>query len=72
MVNHFSSWDNTVGQPRTVRYKEQPGSLSPETRRAWSACDAVQNLGLLPLPESAASSLVAAIVVIALYNALLL
>jgi hypothetical protein len=54
-----------------VRPKERPGSSSPETHRAWSAYDAVQNLGLLPLPPSAASSLVTAVVVIALYNALL-
>ncbi len=47
---------------------EPPDSSSPETHRAWSVCDAVQNLGLLPLPESAVSLVVAALVVISPNN----
>jgi hypothetical protein len=54
-----------------MRPKERPGSSSPETHRTWLACDAVQSLGLLPLPESAVSFFIAAVVVIGLYNALL-
>jgi hypothetical protein len=66
----FTGVDNVAQRPHIVLPKERPGSSSLETLRAWSACDAAQNLGLPPLPESAVSLFIAVLVVIGPYNVL--
>jgi hypothetical protein len=70
-ADHFPSSGNTARRLYTLVLTEPPYSSSPETHRAWSICDAVQNLGLLPLLESAVSLVIAALVLISPNDVLL-